>query len=212
MEPTLFKTGTTTLGIACKDGLILAADKKMTLGGMIVSSKKMEKVLIVNDDIAITTAGNVSDIQLLVKLMKAQMRLDELRKGKKLKVKETANILANLVYQNVRKMSMIQGITGFLLGGRDSTGFYLYQMGVDGSLTTFDDYVADGSGMLFAMGVLEAAYKQDITVEQGMKIAAQAIQAAMERDTASGGGYTIITITKEGTKKAVEKQLETKLV
>ncbi len=210
MEPQLFKTGTTTVGIVCKEGIILAADRKMTLGGQIVSSKKFEKVLIVNDDMGITTAGLVSDIQLLVKLMKAQVKLDELRKGKKLRTRESASVLANLVYQNVRRPSMIQGITAFLLGGRDSDGFHLYQMGMDGSLTRFDDYVTDGSGMLFAMGVLEAGFKPDMPIDQGVKLAMQAVQASMERDTASGGGMDIVTITKDGAKKVFTKQLETK--
>lgn len=210
MEQHVLTTGTTTLGIVCKDGLVLAADKKVTLGGQIVSNKKFDKVLIVNDDVVITTAGLVSDIQLLVKLMKAQIKLDELRKGKRLKTREAASILANLVYQNVRKMSMIQGVTGFILGGRDNDGNHLYQMGMDGSLTLFDDYVSDGSGMLFAMGVLEAGYKPDITIDQGIKLATQAVQAAISRDTGSGGGITVITVTKDGTRKVVEKQLEEK--
>ena len=47
-EPLLHKTGTTTVGLVCKDGIVLAADKKVTLGGSIVSSKKFEKVVIIN--------------------------------------------------------------------------------------------------------------------------------------------------------------------
>lgn len=207
----LHKTGTTTVGIVCKDGIVLAADKKMTLGGMIVSSKKFEKVVIINEDLAVTVAGLVSDIQLLTKLMKAQIKLDELRRGKKLKVKESANLLANLVYQNVRKFSAIPGITGFLLAGKDSDGCYLYELGMDGSLTRFDDYATDGSGMLFATGVLEANYKENISIEDGIKLAVSAINAASQRDVASGFGVDVVTITKEGAKKAFSKQLENRL-
>ena len=202
-------TGTTTIGLICKDGIVLAADKKMTLGGQIVSSKKFEKIVIINEDLAMTFAGLVSDVQLITKLIKAQIKLDELKKGKKLRVKEVANMLANLVYYNVRKFSTIPGITGFLLGGKDSEGFYLYEMGMDGSLTKADDYVTDGSGMLFATGVLEANYKEDLTVEEGVKLAIKAVSASMQRDTASGGGMDVVTITKEGTKKVFSKQLST---
>ncbi len=208
----LRQTGTTTVGIMCKDGIVLSADKKMTLGGQIVSSKKFEKVFAINEDLAITIAGLVSDVQLLTKLIKAQIKLDELRKGKKVKVKEAANMLANLVYSNVRKFSTIPGITGFLLGGRDNDGFHLYELGMDGSLTKCDDYVTDGSGMVFAMGVLEANYKEDLTVDEGVKLAIKTVSAAMQRDTASGSGIDVITITKEGVKKVFSKQLETKLI
>ena len=210
-EPLLHKTGTTTVGLVCKDGIVLAADKKVTLGGSIVSSKKFEKVVIINEDIAITVAGLVSDIQLLTKLMKAQIRLDELRKGKKIKVKEAANLLANLVYSNVRKYSTIAGVTGFLLGGRDKEGYYLYELGMDGSLTRFDDYATDGSGMLFATGVFEANYKENMSVEDGVKLAVSAVSAAIQRDTGSGAGVDVIVINKDGTRKVLTKQLDTRI-
>ena len=136
----------------------------------------------------------------------------ELKKGKKLRVKEVANMLANLVYANVRKYSTIQGITGFLLGGKDHEGFYLYEMGMDGSLTKFDDYVTDGSGMLFATGVLEANYKEELSIDDGVKLAIKAVSASMQRDTASEAGMDVITITKEGTKRVFSKQLDNKFV
>ncbi len=207
----LKKTGTTTVGLVCKDGIVLAADKKATLGGMIVSSKTMEKVISINDTLALTVAGLVSDIQLLVKLVKAQIKVDELRKGKSLKVRESVNILANLVYNNSRKYSAIPGITGFLVGGVDKTGCYLYDLGMDGSLNLVDDYACDGSGMVFAMGALEANYKPNMSVDEGIKIAVAAVSAAVQRDTASGCGIDVIAITKDGAKKVLTKHLDTKM-
>ena len=75
------KTGTTTLGLVCKEGLVLAADRRAT-AGYFIASKKVEKVLKITDDIAVTIAGTVSDIQLLVKLIKAELRQKNLRTGK----------------------------------------------------------------------------------------------------------------------------------
>jgi proteasome beta subunit len=171
----------------------------------------MQKVIIINEELALTVAGLVSDIQLLTKLIKAQIKLDELRRGKKIKVTEAANLLANLVYNNARKYSAIPGITGFLFGGKDNTGFYLYELGMDGSLTKFDDYATTGSGMLFATGVLEANYKPNMSLEEGIKVVVKALNAAVQRDTASGCGIDIITITKDGTKLALSKLLTEQL-
>src|SRR3989338_3417000 len=211
-EMKLHKTGTTTVGIICKDAVVLAADRKMTLGGMIVSNKKFKKVIIINEDLGLTIAGLVSDVQLLVKLIKAQVKLDELRKGKKLKVKEVANLLANLVYNNARKFSAIPGATGFLLGVRDAEGISLFELGMDGSLTKFDDYVCDGSGMLFATGVLEANYKENMSTEEGIRLAVNAVSAAAQRDTASGCGVDVVAISvKDGSREAFSKQLDTKI-
>ena len=209
MEGKVLKTGTTTVGIVCKDGVVLAADKKATLGGMIVASVKMDKVLIINEDFAVTTAGSVSDIQLFVKLLKAQVKLDELRKGKKLKTKEVANFLASVIYGSARQF--VPSVTGFLMGGRDSEGTHLFELGGDGSILQYDEFVADGSGMMFALGSLESNWKKDISVEEGVKLAVKAVSASIQRDTASGGGIDVVTITKDGVKKVLTKQLDTKL-
>lgn len=209
MEGKVLKTGTTTVGIVCKDSVVLAADKKATLGGMIVASTKMEKVLIINEEVAVTTAGSVSDIQLFVKLLKAQIKLDELRKNKKLKTKEVVNFLASVVYGSARQF--IPSVTGFLLGGRDNEGTHLYELGSDGSIMEYDDFVSDGSGMMYAIGVLESGWKKDMSVEEGVKLAFKAVSAAMQRDTASGGGIDVVTVTKEGIKKVLTKQIDTKL-
>ncbi len=210
-ETLMHKTGTTNVGIVCKDGIILAADRKVTLGGMIVANKKFEKVIIINEDLAMTMAGLVSDVQLIIKIIRAQVKLDELKRGKKIKVIEAANLLANLVYNNARKFSAIPGVTGFLFGGRDKEGFYLYELGMDGSLNKYDDYTTTGSGMMFATGVLEANYKEDLSVEEGLKLAVKAINASIQRDTASGSGIDVVAITKDGVKKVFSKQLDTKL-
>lgn len=207
----IHKTGTTTLGIVCKDGVVLAADRRMTLGGQIVSSRDFQKAMILDDDLAITVAGGVSDVQLLVKIIKAQLKLEQMRRGKKLPVHSAANLLANLVYQNIRKLSNIPGITGFLLGGRDAKGIYLFSLGIDGSLVEHKDYTSDGSGFMFALGVLESSYKKDMTIEEGVRLAVKSINAAIQRDTASGSGIDVITITKAGVKKVLEKQLDFKL-
>jgi len=210
-DKNVMHTGTTTIGIVCRDGIILAADKRATLGGMIVVDRKCEKVLLITEDIALTTAGTVSDIQLLVKIVKAQLKLETIRREKKLSIKAVGNLLASLIYSNIRKMSMITGVTGFLMAGKDATGFTLFELGMDGSLTKFDTYVTNGSGMMFALGVLENEYKKGMSVEEGIKLAVKVINAAIQRDTASGNGIDIVTITKDGAKKVLTKEVETRL-
>src|SRR3989338_898030 len=105
----LLKTGTTTVGIVCKDGIVLAADKRATAGTMIVD-KRAEKVHQLNDDFAVTIAGNVSDAQLLIKLMRAELKLKEVRTNKRTSAKEAANLLGGLLYSNIRRMTWFQGV------------------------------------------------------------------------------------------------------
>lgn len=205
-----FRKGTTTVGIMCKDGIVLAADKRVTLGGGYISHKKFEKVYKITDNMALTIAGMVSDVQLITKLIKAQISLKKLRTGKDVNVKETANLLGAIVYQNIRKFSPIPGITAFLLGGiDDEEGFSLYELAPDGSIVKHDEYVTDGSGMEMAIGVLDTLYKKGMSVQEGITLSIKAINAAIQRDTASGEGVDVVTITKTGAKKVLTKEIDT---
>lgn len=202
------KTGTTTVALVCKDGIILAADKRATSGNLI-SHKKFDKIINITDKIAVTVAGTVSDVQLLTKLIKAELKLKDIRTGRESSVKEAANLLANMVYNNIRKLSLIPGISHFLIGGIDHLGFHLYDLAPDGSIVEVDDFVSSGSGSVMAYGVLETLYKKGISVDDGgFKLAIKCVNAALQRDSASGDGIDIVTITKEGVKKTLTKEIK----
>ncbi|MBT4651678.1 proteasome subunit beta [Candidatus Woesearchaeota archaeon] len=200
------KTGTTTVGIVCKDGIVLAADKRATAGNLIVD-KKADKVHTISDHIAVTIAGGVSDAQLMIKLLKAELKLKEVRTNKVPTSKETANLLGGLLFSNIRRMSMIPGIAHFLMGGRDRLGCHLYDLFPDGSVTKITDYVSSGSGSVMAYGVLESQYSQNLTTEEGIKLATVAVNAALQRDSCSGNGLDVVVVKNEGIKNALHKEL-----
>lgn len=210
MESKELKTGTTTIGLVCKDGLVLAADKRAT-SGYLIAWKKFDKIIPITSSIAVTVAGTVSDVQLLVKYLKAELKLKDLRTGRDTTVREAASLLANFVYNNIRKFSIIPGISHFIVGGADSSGFHLYDLSPDGSIVEVDDYISSGSGSVMVFGVLETLYKKGLTVDEGVKLAAKGINAAVQRDIASGNGVDIVTITKDGVKKVFSKEIETRI-
>ena len=210
MENKQLSTGTTTLGIVCKDGLILAADKRAT-SGYLISYKKFEKIMNITDTIAVTVAGTVSDVQLLTRYLKAELKLKTIKTGREATVKEAANLLSTFVYNNIRRMSMVPGISHFIIGGTDNDGLHLYDLSPDGSIVPIDDYVSSGSGSVMAYGVLETLFKPALSVDEGVKLAAKSINAAVQRDIASGNGIDIITITKEGVKKVFSKEFKFKI-
>jgi proteasome beta subunit len=204
----IMKTGTTTLAIKCKDGIILAADKRATAGNFI-ADKKVEKILEITSNMAITTAGSVSDIQMINKLIKAELRLKKVRTNRDVTTKEAANLLAGIVYQNIRAFSAIPGISQFIFAGVDNTGFHLYDIYPDGSLTESTDFVSTGSGSVMAYGVLETQYKPDISIEEATKLAIRSVNAALQRDSASGNGIDVAVIDKKGYRKLMTKELNT---
>ena len=202
------KQGTTTIGLMCRDGIVLAAEKRAT-AGMFIADKKSEKIYKITDHLVITTAGTVSDAQLLTKLIRAELKLKEVRTDREATAKEAANLLASLIYGNIRKYSLITGITQFLLAGIDRDGSHLYDLFVDGSVMECDDYVSSGSGSTMVYGVLEAMYKKDLTVKEGVDLCVKALNVAMQRDAASGNGILVYTIMKDGIKKVIDKDFDT---
>jgi proteasome beta subunit len=207
-EEEQLKTGTTTIGLVGKDSIILAADRRAT-AGTLIADKRAKKIYTITDNIAVTMAGTVSDAQLLLKYAESELRLKKIRTGMDCTVKEAANLLARFVYYNIRKMSMIPGISHFVLGGKDNSGFYLYDIYAGGSITLIDDYISSGSGSVMAYGVLETIYKKDNSVDDNLKLAVKCVNAAIQRDSASGNGIDVISITSEGIKRILEKEIDT---
>ena len=117
-----------------------------------------------------------------------------------------------MVYSNIRRMSLIPGVSHFLLGGTDSTGQHLYDIFPDGSITDVEDFVSSGSGSVFAYGVLENGYKNNMTEPEALDLAMRGLNAALQRDSASGNGIDVLVITKEGMKKLVDKDVTPKVI
>lgn len=206
MEESRLKTGTTTVGIVCKDGVVLAADKRATAGHMIVD-KRAEKVHVLSDDFAVTIAGTVSDAQLIIKLIKAELKLKEVRTYKKPSAKEAANLLGGILYSNIRRMSMLPGIAHFLMAGKDVHGIHLYDLFPDGSVTKITDFISSGSGSVFAYGVLETQYKKDMTTDETVALAVKAVNTALQRDSASGNGIDVLVVNEKEIKRVMHKEL-----
>lgn len=204
------KTGTTTIGLVCKDGIVLAADKRATAGTMIVD-KRADKVHMISDDFAVTIAGTVSDAQLIIKLIRAELKLKEMRTNKKPTAKEAASVLGGLLYSLIRNLSMMPGIAHFLLAGKDTYGVHLYDLFPDGSVTKIIDFISSGSGSVFAYGVLETQYNPEMTTAEGTKLAVKAINTALNRDSASGNGIDVMIVTSKEIKQVMRKEVEISL-
>jgi proteasome beta subunit len=189
------RKGTTTVGIMCKNGVILAAEKKSTLG-YLVASKETQKIVKLSDYIAMTTAGSVGDNQLLARIMRSEIKLFEIETGRKISVRAATTLLSNILQAYKFFPFWVQ----LLIAGYDEyEGFKLFSLDMVGGVEEEKEYSATGSGMPIALGVLEALYSKDIDIEKGKEIAIKAIKASMERDIGSGGrGIDIAKITEKG--------------
>ena len=189
-----FKTGTTTVGLTTKDAVILGTDKRATMG-YFIASKTSEKVYKIQNHLWITTAGGVADNQFLVDILRAETTIYELaHDGKPILVKSAAKLLSNILYQN----KMFPYEVGLILGGvTEEEGPVLLNISAYGSILP-EKYCAVGSGQNFSYGVLEARFKDNLTIEEGKEIVKKAVTSSIIRDMASGNGIELVTVRKDG--------------
>ena len=195
------KTGTTTLGLIYKDGVVLAADRRATAGHMI-ANKTAEKVMPISDNIGITTAGMVADLQALTRIMRSEISLHSIRSGGKMKTKAAVGLLSTILFNKRLSMNILYG--EFIVGGYD-TKPELYSIDEAGGQGT-DQFTVTGSGGVFALGVLEADYKPNMTEEEAVKLAYKAISSSLRRDVYTGEGIDIAVINKKGFKKLTDEE------
>ncbi len=193
--------GTTTVGIVCRDGVVLAADKRASLGNMVLS-KEVTKVFQIDDHLAIAGAGNVGDILSLVRLLRAEARLYRAKVGREMSVKALATLTSNILHGS----RFMPYFGWFLIAGYDEKPG-LYSIDMAGGVTE-DKFIAAGSGMEFAFAVLEDEYSPDFKVEEGAKLALKAIKIATRRDVFTGDGVTLVVVTKEGYRELSKEEIE----
>ncbi|MBC7095525.1 archaeal proteasome endopeptidase complex subunit beta [Thermococcus sp.] len=193
--------GTTTVGIVCKDGVVLTADRRASLGNMVIS-KGVTKIFQVDDHLALAGAGAVGDILSLVRALRAESKLYRAKVGKEMSTKALATLTSNIL--SGRKYLPYFG--WFLIGGYDEKPS-LYSIDMAGGITE-DKYVSAGSGMEFAYSILDNEYSEKITLNNGVKLAIKAINAAIKRDVFTGDGIMVVTIDREGYRELSKEELE----
>ncbi len=193
--------GTTTVGITFDKGVVVAADKRATMG-YFIASKTVEKIHAVGDRMAITIAGGVGDAQLLVRLLKAELELYRYGKGKAMTVKSAATLLSNVLQGNKYFPYLVQ----LIIAGYDAKPA-LFDLDPFGGLLE-EEYVSTGSGSVTAYGLLDEHYRANLTQEEAVKVAVKAVAAAMKRDVATGEGIDAIVITEKSLKRLSKEEIE----
>ena len=204
MEENQQRKGTTTVGLICKDAVIMAADKRASMG-YLIASKDVEKILKITDRIAMTIAGAASDGQMLAKFLKAEMELYKLNSGSEPTLTVASNLMSNIVFE--RAKSYMPYYIQLIMGGLDDNNEpALYSLDMGGSMMKEKLYYSTGSGSPMAFGVLEDNYKENMSTDMAVELAVRAISAAMKRDCATGEGIDVIVIDRKGNFKRVDKE------
>jgi proteasome beta subunit len=209
IKNSVMKSGTSILGIVCKEGIVMAADRRATAGNLIMS-KDTQKVVKINDYLITSGTGTASDIEMLKKLAAADLRLKHLKSKVRPLVKEGANLIGMIAYNNIRQFTQIPFIAGTLVAGFNEDGTTeLYSVEPAGSVMKIEDYDANfSSGMPFILGLLERQYKKDMTIKEAVQLAVEAIKSSTQRDIGSGNAIDVFAITKDKIEHVVKQKIE----
>ena len=198
-----YMKGTTTIGLICKDGVVLATDRRATMGNL-VADKEAKKLYKIDDYIAMTVAGSVGDAQALVRWISAEAKLYRLRSGNYMPPHSCAVLLSNILHGS----RYFPFLTQLLVGGYDNLyGPKLFSLDPLGGVNEETSFTATGSGSPTALGVLESEYRRNMSVKRGRDLAVKALISAMERDAYSGNGISLGVVDKNGVKIYSENEV-----
>ncbi len=183
---------TTTVGIKTPEGIVLATDRRATMG-YYVADKDVVKIEPLDANSAITIAGSVSQAQSFAHMLRINLEYTKARRGWDLNPQELAKLAAHSIQRS-------GGIYGqFILATRDEHGTNLWDVGGDGSLIVKKDFTVTGSGTGPAVGVMESTDWDNVkTLEAAKEVCTKAIKASAQRDVASGNGLVVYVLPNEG--------------
>lgn len=199
------KKGTTTVAMVGKDGVVLAADMRASMG-YFIANRETEKIHKLDDHIGMTIAGSVGDAQALVRYMQAELKLFKLQNNAPISVRAASTLLANILFQQKYFPFLVQ----LLVAGVDDKGPAIYNLDPLGGVTS-EKCTSTGSGSPVALGYLESVYKENMEVEDLLPIAVRAISIAMKRDIATGDGIALVSITSKGYKSYSKEEIQSLL-
>jgi len=183
--------GATVVGVTYNGGIVLGAERRVTLGGFIVS-KTAKKTFKVTDTVGAACAGMIGDMQILIKELKSYVKIRELEIRRPLPANSIGKLLSVILFER-RYTPMI---TQVMIGGVD-TKPSIYILDPLGSIIP-DDYAAVGSGAELAIGIVESGWMENMTEKRATELVLKGIRGAIKRDVSSGDGVDLLWATKEG--------------
>jgi proteasome beta subunit len=199
------KTGTTTVGMVCNDGVVIATEQRATMGTLI-AHKTTKKLYKIDQHLALATAGLVGDLQTLARYLSAEANLYRLKRDTRIPVKSAATLMSNIMNQRKFAPYYVQ----LIIAGYDTTGGHVYSLDAAGGAIP-DKYTSAGSGSPYVFGVLEDHYTDNLSIDEGVNLAIRAITAAKNRDSASGGMISVAAISKDGYNEIPEEEVKKRI-
>ncbi|HJS68239.1 MAG: proteasome subunit beta [Nitrososphaera sp.] len=186
-----FMPGATVVGISYNNGVILAAEKRVSFGNFVVN-KSIKKTFPVTDHVGAACAGMVADMQVLVRQVEALAKIRKLETRREVAPNSVAKLMSVIMFERRYFPLLTQVIVGGI-----NTKPEIYTLDPLGSVLP-DEYAAVGTGAEMALGVMDAEFKPNMTEEKAKDLAIRAIKSAIQRDSSSGDGIDVLVVSKTG--------------
>jgi proteasome beta subunit len=211
-----FPHGTTVLALTYRDGVMIAGDRRATMGN-VIAQRDLEKVHPTDDYTAVAFAGTVGLAVDMVKLYQVELTHFEKIEGSPMTLNAKANRLANMIRQNLGQamqgMAVVPLLVGYDVTAPEGEEGRIFSYDVVGGVYEKTDFHTEGSGSPYARGSLKKLFQQGMSRSDAALAALQALYDAAEDDSATGGPdisrgiYPIVSvITEEGFERLPESE------
>jgi proteasome beta subunit len=187
-----FMPGATAVGITYNDGVLLAAEKRVSYGNFVVN-KNTKKTFNVTDHVGAACAGMVADMQVLVRQVSALSKIRKLETRRNVEPNSVAKLMSVIMFERRYFPLLTQVVVGGVTSGKPE----IYTLDPLGSVLP-DRYAAVGTGAEMALGVMDAEFNDNLDEEKATNLALKSIRSSIQRDSASGDGIDILIINKNG--------------
>jgi proteasome beta subunit len=208
---------TTIVAIASASGVVMAGDRRATMGNLI-ASRDIEKVHPADAYSLVGIAGTAGVGIELMRLFQVELEHYEKIEGAMLSLDGKANRLASMIRGNLgaamQGLAVIPLFAGFDLSVTDpARAGRIFSFDVTGGPYEESGYDAIGSGSLFAKSALKKRFRPGLSQEAAVRLAIEALYDAADDDTATGGPdltrriYPVVmTATAEGTHRLTDAE------
>ncbi|MGB6038890.1 MAG: proteasome subunit beta [Gordonia sp. (in: high G+C Gram-positive bacteria)] len=183
--------GTTIVAVSYRGGVILAGDRRATMGNLI-ATRDVQKVYVTDDYSAAGIAGTAGIAIEMVRLFAVELEHYEKIEGVPLTLDGKASRLASMVRSNLgaamQGLAAVPLLVGFDAEATDDARGRIFSFDVAGSRhEEVGGYEAIGSGSVFARSSLKKLFRADFTASEALSAVVEALYDAADDDSATGG-------------------------
>ena len=174
------KRGTTSIGIKCSEGIVLAVDKRTTSN--LVEATSIEKIFKIDEHIGAATSGLVADARALVERARLEAQINKITYSEPIRVDSLSKKLCDMLQMYTQNGGVRPFGSALIIGGVYNGDCKLFETDPSGALIEYKA-TAIGSGRSAAMDIFEDQYKDDMNLNEAINLALTAINEATEHET-----------------------------